>query len=142
MRRDGDAMTGRLTRLGDKLDAATGDDWPRLRDDYTALAIKRALSARPPKVQIKSRTAYWHTLTVLIAAYNRVKDLKAQLEGRMVGSRAMADLKAAHAVAHRDWQVIAAVVRDYEAKQKRSIAAWQRARRLVKIPARDRLPQR
>ena len=137
-----------LTRLGDALDAADAsgsDEWPALFDEYLALATKRALATPLPKVKIKSTADYWHADEVRSAAYKRTMALKAEIETCDSEDRCLrsaADLQAAYAAAYRDWQIIAAAVRNYNAAKRRSRAAWRRARRLVRIPQRDRVPQR
>jgi hypothetical protein len=138
----------KLERLGAKLDAADksgGDEWAGLFDMYAALALKRALATRPPpKVQIKSVAGFWQVNAMLGHAYDRVKAIEAEIsDNETKGSlRANCDLKAALAVAHRDWQVIAAAVRAHNDRKKAKREAWREARRLVRIPERDRIPQR
>lgn len=79
---------------------------------------------------------------MLLAAYARVKALEIDLEKNERGLRANADIKAALSLACRDWQIVAAAVRSYDAAKHRRREAWREARRLVKIPACDRVPQR
>jgi hypothetical protein len=137
----------KLTRLGDKLDAADldgGDDWVGLFFEYEALALKHALQSKPPKVTIKTRRMYWRVWGQLSAVYQLQKDMAAAISDPPTkrSMRQAADLKAMQAVAHRDWQIIAAEIRKYEADQKASRARWREARRAVRIPERDRIPQR
>jgi hypothetical protein len=138
----------KLTRLGEKLDAAEkagADNWVTLYFEYEPLAIKHALATRPPKITIKSTAAFWQADAMVTALYKRVKAIEADIENNSGGTRRMrtaADLKASLAVTKRDWMIVSAAVRKYQDKKRSDKEAWRRARHAVRIPERDRLPQR
>jgi hypothetical protein len=120
----------KLTRLGDKLDAAEKaerDEWVTLYFEYEPLAIKLALASRPPKITIKSIADFWQADAMVTALYKRMKAIEADIENNSGGTRRMrtaADLKASLAVSKRDWMIVAAAIRKYQAdKKQRKLAA-------------------
>lgn len=124
----------RLSRLGDKLDTADvvhDDKWLALYDEYAALALARALSARPPNVKFNSPGSYWTACATLWAVADRARALAAERDIPH-SFRATADLDAAYAAAYRDWQVVAQAKRDDEdrkAANKQKAIAIAKARR-------------
>lgn len=126
----------KLTRLGDKLDAAErhrdDDEWVGLFFAYEALAFKHALATRPPKITIKSTAAFWQAEAMYTALYQRMKTLEADIENNSGGSRTMrtaADLKASLAVTKRDWMIVAAVVHKYLDGKKQRKEFWRTVRK-------------
>jgi hypothetical protein len=141
-------MSNKLNRLGDKLDAAEKagrDEWVTLYFEYEPLAIKLAVATHPPKTIIKSTAAFWQADAMVTTLYHRRKSIEADIENNSGGTRRMrtaADLKALLAVTERDRMIYVAAVRKYQDKKRSDKEAWRRARRAVRIPERDRLPQR
>ena len=77
------AKRDKLAALGDRLDAAqkTGGDVPtHLIREYRQLVRLRALTAPRPKVTIKTTADYWEADKMVMAAFTRWRDLKAELE--------------------------------------------------------------
>jgi hypothetical protein len=115
----------KLTRLGDKLDAAEkrgADNWVTLYFEYEPLAIKLALETKPPKISIRTTAEFWQADAMTTALYRRMKAIEADIENNSGGTRRMrtsADLKASLAVTKRDWMIVAAAVRKYQDKEKR-----------------------
>jgi hypothetical protein len=124
----------KLTRLGDRLDAAEKaerDDWVTLYFEYEPLAIKRALETRPPKITIKSTAAFWQADAMVTMLYKRMKAIEADIENNSGGTRRMrtaADLKASLAVTTRDWMIVAAAIRKYLADKKQRKEFWRTIR--------------
>jgi len=126
----------KLSRLGDKLDAAEkhreDDEWVGLFFAYEALAIKHALAARPPKITIKSTIAFWQADAMVTALYQRMNAIESQINADGVENRTMrtaADLKASLAVTKRDWMIVAAVVRKYLDGKRQRKDFWRTMRR-------------
>jgi hypothetical protein len=139
----------RLARLGDKLDATEGDgsdSWVALFFEYEALAIAFALATKQPKVKIKSTGDFWAADALWGTLWDRIKAIKADRAANSAsGSRRMrtaADLKALLAVAERDLRIYSAAIQEYKANKTAIKERWQQARRAVRIPARDLVPQR
>jgi hypothetical protein len=123
----------RLSRLGDKLDAADkdGGEWVGLYDDYEALVTARALKARPPKIKtIKSIADYWTTDALLVSIGGRRNELAAELaKPDQYGLRAIVDMRAAYAVARRDHAVVYEAIKKYKDGKE---AGKQRAKAIAK----------
>lgn len=137
----------RCVRYGhDKLaaaDKANDDAWPGLRDEYEALATARALKVRPPRLAIKTVADYWSASELLLSITHRADALRADLANpNRYDLRANVDVKVAYALATRDAMVVRAAIIEYKAKKEAKREAWREARRTVKIPERDRIPQR
>ena len=143
-------MTTKLERVGAKLDAAdiaNADGCLGLCDDYEALATARALKVRPPRLAIKTVADYWSASELLLSITHRADALRADLANpNRYDLRANVDVKVAYALATRDAMVVRAAIIEYkakkEAKREAKREAWREARRTVKIPERDRIPQR
>ena len=128
----------KLTRLGDKLDAAVkidNDEWATLFFEYEALTLKHALQSPPPRIAIKSITGFWQARTTATALYRRMKAIEADI-AQHAGDRRLriaADLKASWAVTRRDWLVIEADIKNYEIDKqtkKRAAIAVAKQRRV------------
>jgi len=110
----------KLTRLGDRLDAAEKagpDAWVTLYFQYEPLAIKLALAAKPPKITIKSTADFWQADAMRTALYQRMIAIESQMNADGVQNRTMrtaADLKASLAVTKRDWMVVSDAIRKYQ----------------------------
>jgi hypothetical protein len=114
----------KLTRLGDRLDAAERrgpDEWVTLYFEYEPLAIKLALATKPPKITIKSTAELWQADAMGTALFLRMKAIEADIENNSGGTRTMrtaADLKASLAVTTRDFRIVAAAIRKYQADKR------------------------
>lgn len=137
-------MTDKLTIVGDKLDAAekAGRDHSELLYRYRALAVDRALAIKPPRIKIKNVASYWTADAAWRAATDRGRQIERDLESAAGTLRDRADLEAAYIVAQRDSKSIFDAISTYETNKKAKIKRWRDAARAVRIPERDRLPQR
>jgi hypothetical protein len=128
----------RLSHLGDQLDAAqkAGGKAPtRLIREYRAKVRERTLGAPLPKVgAIKTTAQYWEADKMSLAAFNRWRELKVELEAiefRDDGFtwRQLADLQAAFAVAQRNWLYIHQKINARNVAKKARIKKLSRAKR-------------
>jgi hypothetical protein len=139
----------KLARLGDKLDIAEradDDAWITLFFEYERLAIASALATKQPKIKIKTMADMWAADALWDTLWKREKAIKADSAANSAKDsrrmRTAADLAALLALTERDRLIVAAAIRQYQDKKRSNKEAWRRARRLVRIPERDRLPQR
>jgi hypothetical protein len=125
----------KLTRLGEKLDAAEksgGDQWVVFNDEYAALAMAKAMATRPPKIKkIKTTVDYYAIMAQWKATVHRTKALDEQLKDNSDerSLRTFADLMAARAVAARAWMAYGEALSEYLDTKSRRKQAWEKASR-------------